>query len=368
MKIWFSVILLLVSGLLTCDVVKNGASPYKGHWDFKIKKEWSINSFKDMVFSGIRGIEVDKGKIFVWDSRQFKVFVFSEQGKFLCSFVKKGEGPGEVMDSSASRLYLADEMVIIHEMNTGRVNYFSYDGKYLLTRMVKGSYSHYVKCYIDGKRFVFFRPDKPESKTGEWGIYNLAEQRGRTLGTIPVDETIRIKERSMVIRNSAVLPSAIFGYSQGKIIWGRNNRYNIKIYNVKRGQTDSFSIDRSGADLTLDYKMKMFEYLKPFLEKKYISKIVEMTPDSFMKFNRILADEKGMLYFFVPGARSRKSILIDIFSPEGVWLYLGVITIPDGYCKVRSLIIRSDACYFCAEDESGEISLIKCAIKTPTVE
>ncbi len=93
-KLYF--IIILSGFLYFCgSQEKNIDKPIQGEWDFKLKKAWEIVQMEENVLVGIRGIRVNKeGNIFLWDSRQFKVFVCNSRGKLLYHFGGKGEGPG----------------------------------------------------------------------------------------------------------------------------------------------------------------------------------------------------------------------------------------------------------------------------------
>jgi hypothetical protein len=70
----------------------------------------------------------------------------------------------------------------------------------------------------------------------------------------------------------------------------------------------------------------------------------------------------------VPDWEKTNSLEIDIFSPEGKYLYHSIIRIPDEYNKIRNLTFNYKDLYFTAEDQNGEIKLVKFNITSPTIE
>tara|TARA_R110000850_G_scaffold173_1_gene1345 strand:- start:1352 stop:2512 length:1161 start_codon:yes stop_codon:yes gene_type:complete len=57
------------------------------------------------------------------------VFVYSNEGKFISTFSRKGEGPEEY--GSLQHLWISKDTLFIHDRNRGNINKYDFEGKYL---------------------------------------------------------------------------------------------------------------------------------------------------------------------------------------------------------------------------------------------
>ena len=368
MKKYCVLFLILMVSFLSGSNMKNLDKPSRGEWDFKLKKVWAVSDGKDNFLAKIRGIVVSKDeKIFVWDQKQLKVFVYDTNGHFLYDFAKKGEGPGEIMDYAYTRIFLSDKYIILHEVNIGKVNYFSHSGKYKMTRKVlKMKYGNYVNTYINENEFLFFLPENNKRKKSLLGIYNLVNNTYKVIAKMQQDKVFYIKEKHLTSPNRNILASTIFTYNNGKILFGRNDKYLINILDLKTKNSFSFSVlGRKRNELEKKYKEKTFEYLRPYLEKKHIKRLIKNCPDKLTYFNRILIDNRGLIYVFIPHLNVRNFYELDIFSSQGKYLYHSIIKIPDKFYNVKDISFGKNCIYFYAENKDGEIKLVKFSIIQP---
>ena len=140
--LFFMLIFITGCGLLHTNLqaggteIKNSFKPQNGEWDFRPEKVWEVIDAGDDVLVGVRRIRVDSdGKVFVFDRKHFKFFVFSPEGKFLYSFGKKGEGPGEFKLSDDNMVFLKVEKDRLLVNSVGRISYFSKEGEYQSERV-----------------------------------------------------------------------------------------------------------------------------------------------------------------------------------------------------------------------------------------
>lgn len=97
--------------------------------DLLIGKEYG--SEKEM-FGYIRIITFDdEGKIFIADSYELTIKVFDEQGNFINSFGREGNGPGEFITLDDIHWCRFDNTLYIPDRRNNRINKFSTDGKFI---------------------------------------------------------------------------------------------------------------------------------------------------------------------------------------------------------------------------------------------
>ena len=83
-------------------VVKNPKKPIYGEDVFNIEEELSFGDDEedeDYMFSEVSHITVDNdGRIYVLDRRESHVKLFDQDGKYVRTIGRKGQGPGELND------------------------------------------------------------------------------------------------------------------------------------------------------------------------------------------------------------------------------------------------------------------------------
>ena len=356
---------------LSASHVKNSDKPIGGEWDFKLKKAWEVGQMGDKLLVRVRGIGInEKGHIFLWESKQFKVFVFDTKGKLLREFGEGfGEGPGEVMDQWATSLYLTKDIAILHEVNTGRVHYFAHSGKFHQTRKVsKLELSHTLQTFIDKNSFLFTLSRKSKENRNFMGIYNLSTQTHRELTNILPNQPITVTDKNagnLTLAYPDISTSIICTQQNGEhVYYGRNNKFTINALNLKTNQNTSFSITgRKGRKIPQGVKEKKLNYSN--LDKRLKKKILKQTPNQTTLFNRIHVNKMGLIYVFIPNWQKENAFEIDIFSPKGKYLYHSIIQLPSQYSSIRNLTFNLNELYLTAEDEEQDLKLIKYTITPP---
>lgn len=97
-----------------------------------------------------------------------------------------------------------------------------------------------------------------------------------------------------------------------------------------------------------------------------IHQMVKTMPDHCTFFNHIRVSEDGLVYVYVPDLAQTNRQHIDIFSPEGIYLYQADLTLPERYrFRVPPHTFKDNYLYIFAEDPDGEVKLIKYSIRHP---
>ncbi len=109
--------------------VDNPAKPAEGRVDVKLKEIWRAGGEDDDVFFGsIGAVQRGKdGKVYILDTQQSQVQVYSPEGKHLATLGREGEGPGEVT-RPAGMLQLTDGRLCLLQSFPGRIVMLKPDG------------------------------------------------------------------------------------------------------------------------------------------------------------------------------------------------------------------------------------------------
>ena len=97
----------------------NEDQPEKGTWDLNATKVWEVSEYgkKSMAIPNV-GCVLDNGTVCVFDYKYRTNYLFTGEGKFITSFGKKGEGPGEVKNQTAVFVIKDKIIAAISEIKT----------------------------------------------------------------------------------------------------------------------------------------------------------------------------------------------------------------------------------------------------------
>jgi hypothetical protein len=88
-------------------------------------------------------------------------------------------------------------------------------------------------------------------------------------------------------------------------------------------------------------------------------------PERQTFYTKITTDEQGLIYAFVPDITDFGKQEIDIFSPDGSYLYHATLELPGGLERIRPLEFKGGHLYALARNEEGSTWLIKYEIRRP---
>jgi hypothetical protein len=349
--------------------IKNSIEPLKGEWDFRPEKVWEVFEAGDDVLVGVRRIRVDKdGKVFVFDRKHYKFFVFSPEGKFLYSFGKKGEGPGEY--KSAGNFFLEGKYVIVSDY--GKLHYFTKDGKFSKSVNLKGM--HFVRGFIDENRFAIVKEGEPKSgKPDVLELFDVSTDKRTTIKEVQAEEVMVASSGGMTlaIKDINTSPMIVVGIHGESIFFGKNDKYRIHKTDLKGNTLLSFSLEgRKRKEITDAFKRKRFERISlngGKIPEDMIKKLMKSMPDYCTFFMAVQVDKSGLIYVYVTDMMNDTGQEIDIFSAEGKYLYHAVFTLPEGLKTDIPLDFVGDHLYVFAEDEEGEGKLVKFRVAKPSL-
>lgn len=301
----------------------------------------------DYVFGSITSFKVDReGKIYVIDGKDSLIKIFDDEGKFLKSFGKSGQGPGEFL-SPLDIYFIKDDKMLILEGRNNRFSYFSKLGDFIETISL-GKY-----------RLWNYLPNSENSIYGELP----------SLGKNPFMELMKFDKQMKPIKkissfqiNNVNNPPPFelyerFLFALGEndsLIWARNYNYQFDI------------VDRNGKTyqrIIKDFKPKKItkKYVKSELKKRYPKRKLNQNikiPDHWPKHLPILLSifyDDGENLFVQTSERDEKGcIFYDVFDKQG--RYFTKFSHPDN--ELIKVIQNNKAyCLIKADDEG--IPLIK---------
>jgi hypothetical protein len=77
-------------------------------------------------------------------------------------------------------------------------------------------------------------------------------------------------------------------------------------------------------------------------------------------------DKNGLIYVFVSDPDKNSLQALDIFSPEGKYLYSSELKVREGL-SIYNIHLKDDLLVIATEDEEGELRIAKYLIKLPAL-
>ena len=174
------------------EVIVNNLKPYKIRGEqnsLRLEEKFTIDTEKDAIaeigLTDIINFDVNsKGNIYFLKRRSEKnlIFKFDQNGKYMTSFGRMGEGPGEIARGYILTIGAEDEVIISDP--TRRINYFDRNGEfkryvklepnitftqdlengnYLVQKQIlhpDGEYAEWARCICDNKFFEIKELDR----------------------------------------------------------------------------------------------------------------------------------------------------------------------------------------------------------------
>jgi len=362
----FLFILLTFFGFLFTQQIVNPDQPEKGEWSFSPQKAWETDHADTDILVNIIAIRIDQqGKIFILNSKLNRVHVFNSLGKFLFSFARKGEGPGEI--KQAWGLFVIENRVIIPDTN--KIHYFSKEGKYIESLPTPTMSLSYL--FLDQHRVVAIPFYSFQKEQREVVLYDLKEESKKLLFRIPKVKALRYSGENirLMLRMPFEAAEELLMVKRAEEIWyGYNNTYRIQRLSLNPKDSMSFSIQGRGRkEISRKNKHALFERVadnNSQLPNNVLNALSNQIPDQMPYFHYLFTDRLGRFLVLRASPVKSNSRNVDVFSSMGKYLYRGSIRIDPEY-SILQLALRNGNLVVFVEDLDGERKLVKYTLNMP---
>lgn len=347
--------------------VKNSAAPLKGEWDFQLMREWEIECSTDNSPTKPMSLRAfPDGVLFVFDIKQDLNFIFDANGRFIRTFAKKGEGPGEIKRQEFS--HRVGDKILIPDGN--KIHYFSKDGSYLKS-VEKGSFP--ATLFIDENTMIS-APLTIINPEGEKGSVKRVVLPGLHVSKLFNYDIFRGgvgKSGADVVDIilPGLTPLMCVGYYKNRLYYGKSDEYTIRVADADGAGIPrfTFSLSRKPIPVSREQKLSRLNHFQA--PPDALKQILKGLPDQLGFFDHI-EEHKGFIYIFNASlAESREKQEADIFSPAGQYLYHGVMNFSKNraysYSPFGNLHIVDQVMYVVEEDADGGLFIVKYRIRLP---
>jgi hypothetical protein len=344
--------------------------PLKGEWNFRPQKVWEIDGVDDAPFERPSELRASQDEmLYFHDFGRGLSYVFDKDGKFIRSFAKQGTGPGEV--SRYLNCFLAGDKVVIGSPD--KLHFFSGEGSFLKS-IPNNLFERFPLIFVNENAFLF-TPQKmgqPQGEKVKIVSLDLRSNQEEIFDEFSVSLGGKASPGGLPVVVLGLTPQVKIGFDAAakRLYYGRSDDYTIHVSDSQGKKLFSFGLDRERKKVTDDEKRKHFE--KSAIPKERVDAIIPALPDALTQFMRIQITE-GQIFVYATESleRQQDKIAVDIFSPEGKYLYRSHLKFSDKiplYTHVEKVIIRGNHCYTLLEDGSGKSIFAKYQISLPSSE
>lgn len=372
MKKLLTVIMVLLSICLCCqrqqqiertkeagvEVVINHIEPYKIREEPGtpvLNRAFSIDTEKEeMLKLGLTDIEtfdVDaEGNIFIiqWQSKDNYVFKFSPEGRFLKSFVRFGQGPGE-LEYGGMVLINSENDVMAKDPSKAKFLVYDREGRFLREARLEKTYS--VVPLRNRKYLIFWGEDTPEWRKQFVGLCNSAFKDVKELDTFQYPNVMNVKGPV----NRDIM---IYRVSGDNIYIGNTAKgYEICVYGLDGKLTRKIRKEHKPVPVSEEVKKTYFDLLPkdyPIRDNFYFT-------EQWPAFRGLYADDQGRLFVLTYEAGLKPGeFMYDIFNSEGIFIGRMSLANMKNLCRPDSFTVRAikNHLYGLLEKDSGYKELV----------
>lgn len=289
----------------------------------------------EYLFYKINSIAVDReGNIYVTDEGEKHIKVFDQEGDYLRTIGRPGQGPGEFGRPTEIFITMENELRII-DPGRRQVHSYTTDGCYIESKKFETVYP--MRVAMDSKEdyyvMTFWR--EQGSRAGGFDLLKLNSslENVSTLVKVPISNEAKREEFDPI-------PEFAVGHDDCLVL-GYAYNYTFQIINPE-GETTRIIEKKYDLIPIPDEVKKKAEERNPELSTDW--------PEHYRPFFNFFCDDRGRLFVITPGDDVAESIYdCDIFDPEGRFLS----TIPIKLTMTSIMTLADDNLYVVDEDSEG---------------
>lgn len=339
------------------EVIVNHLEPYEIAGEpvtFTLEEEFTIDTEKDEIAEtglvDFSPFDIDSdGNIyfFTLKSDENCIYKFGKKGRFLTSFAKKGQGPGEIGQAPYGLDINEKDEILVYNGITGKTSIFSTSGVLIneistvrmLTTLSLLRNGNYLISY-----FERYSPTSDLVQRKKLSIFDAEMKEINELAGLDYPNPMKQEKKT------AIEDDFVQCVGNGYIYVGKRKLgYEIWIYNLDGDLIRKIRKIYTPVKVSKEYMNRFYEQRERRLSKENLDKYY--FPENFPAFQYMVADEKGKLYVMTyEGNKSSEKQIFDIFNSEGVFIKREAFpSIP----KIKNFRI-----YFAREKDSGFKELV----------
>jgi hypothetical protein len=323
--------------------------------EFVLEEELKIDlGSADLAEAGLAEpgmMDVDSdGNIYVTTQRSNTNFIFKldQSGKYITSFARKGQGPGEIQFPTFA-IFNPNEELLVIDQRRRRLLIFDNAGN-LITEKPVESGSVFVFPLSKNRYLLPFYEYDPTAEYTQIFLFICSSN----LEKLKELDRTRSMNTARAKRVEGVSPGSILSVTPQNIFRGNTERgYDIWVYDHDGRLTRKIRKEYKPVEIDESFKeeiIRRFERDPEIIRKLHF-------PAAYPPFQFGFADERGFLFVmtYEKGKRPREYVY-DVFDPEGI--FIARTSLPNyghfGIIEARLFAMAKKGRVYCfREQESG---------------
>ena len=359
---------LLILAWTACAGASGGRQadrPLNGEWDFQPVKAWEVDCAGDHPFQTPAELRVSENEtLFFRDFGRNLSCIFDRDGSFIASFAAAGDGPGEL--SRYINCFVVGEMVVIAEPD--KLNYHTRQGRFIRSAP-NNLFQRFPRVFLNENEFLFV-PEGPGVSPEDKGTVMRADlASGETAPFLEFTPSSAPHRTGppVVIRGMTPAVEMARDATTGAFYFGHSGAYVIHAADATGRVLHSFGLQREPMTIGAEAKRRHFEDLG--WPPQRIEHVLPNLPDALAAFTRIQAND-GLVYVWATTDLGRRQdhLQIDIFSPDGTYLYKATVRFSDDGSRrshPENVAIGGHHLFAILTDESGKSTLVRYDLTLP---
>jgi len=347
------------------EIVSNHLEPYKIKGEptsLILERQFSIDTEQDdIVEKGLVDIETfdvdSEGNIYLirWRSNQNYIYKFDKTGRYLLSFLRQGQGPGEIEWGGTVLVWTSGE-IMAKDPSKKKILLYDPQGKFIREASLPTNTG--FEATLGNERYlVSWQAGQSDYRTNYFGIsgpdFKIIKELGK-MGWPDTRSSPRVKLLTYIFVSAATKDAVFIGDAQ--------KGYEIEVFDVN-GKLFR-KIRKKSKPLKIPDEIKE-RYAKPVdnpaaeeIRKKAVF------PDRMPPFRYLFTDDEGRLYVMTwEKSKDPKEYMYDIFNAQGAFICrtsLGNYYIEGPFKREweTRVVARGGYLYSLFEKESGYKELV----------
>ncbi len=339
------------------------AKPLKGEWSFSPAAVWSFDraGADTLKRPGEPRVSRD-GKLYFHDFDRHLSYIVGEKGELLGTFAGMGDGPGLV--SRYVNCFTSDNRVIVGSMD--KLHFYDPSGRFI-SSTPNNIFESFPLVFTSDDVFFTAPGALANLPGGKASIRKVNVTSGETK---PIHEFTMAADEQIAFGGVilGLIPQIDMAYDSkgGRLYFARNDRYEILVSDLDGKMISSFGLPKERIQVT-EEELKR-HMAGAGIPADRVEKIVPMLPKKLTYFHRIQVID-GLVYVFTVDAFEAAigTQYVDIFSPDGAYLYRGKIVLPEGdrYKNFDAMVLSNGFLHAILADEDGGRRVVKYKVSMP---
>jgi hypothetical protein len=337
------------------EVVLNHLEPYaiKGVPSrLVLEREFSIDTEDKPItqasLTDLETFDVDsQGNIYVirWQSNENYIFKFDSAGNFVTSFLRRGQGPGE-LEWGGTVMLDHEGNILAKDPSKPKYVVYNQDGQFVKEVLLKKP-AELIALLSNGRYFCWQQIQEPEMLRNFLGVSDFPFESFQEIYRQDTPNPFQSSESKVTISGR----SLIFQAGKRNLYIGDPAKgYEIRVYDLAGQLSRKIRKEYAAVPVSEEFKRRFLERFPEDYRGRFDF------PNAWPAFMSFVEDEEGRLFVrtFERGVKPDES-LFDIFSPAGVFIGRVSLANRNSQQEIYSLpcLFKGGRLYSIHDKESG---------------